>query len=336
MRARCCSTNAHPVVTSTPASQQCLTAAALMAASVEAAPVKPLVPRPSPYSDRDIGRRPRVAVHGQARGSITVDSARLRAHPAGRSEAAFRLPALPLSPELTTDGGWSHCVDGMENSKGNRFAGSELCDECGEPYSDSNYVATTADGSSYCGDCWDTFLGVTLVVGPQPLHAGAHNMCACSQDLSTEPWFTVERTVQQTPYCRSCSLAYWGMASSDFTVTIIDDNTEATGPSLSAPIVPSFTGSSPSALADRGFPSTTYETGMPLPGKTACTCGQCRNAHAARQHGRTPADTFVSRSTILLGMLRSLPGRQMSPPQPGRHVPQAALPRCMLPSLRGH
>ena len=36
-----------------------------------------------------------------------------------------------------------------ENLAGNRFGGSELCHACGQPHSDSNYVATDAEGESF-------------------------------------------------------------------------------------------------------------------------------------------------------------------------------------------
>ena len=100
----------------------------------------------------------------------------------------------------------------------NRFGATEICAECGRPYADSNYVATTADAESWCGDCWDAALGVTLVVTPQS--PGMH-ICACGHDLCTGSWFAVEQTEEQAPHCQSCCLDYWGLRCSDMTVTVI-------------------------------------------------------------------------------------------------------------------
>ena len=70
---------------------------------------------------------------------------------------------------------------------------------------------------------------MTLVMASDR-HPGA--LCACGHDILAEPWFTVDVSAQQTPYCRPCSLSYWGMSSSDFVVTILTDDSDTMGSSL--------------------------------------------------------------------------------------------------------
>ena len=199
------------------------TAADAMAASKQAASADPLEPRMVPRLDRDIHRRPRSMPNAEGYSSIAAaggdDGRRAQQH-VSRSMAVPRSTALPLARELASSDEEHHRMNGIEDAVGNRFARTELCGECGLRFSESNYVATTAEGQSWCGDCWDAYLGVTLVMASNR-HPSA--LCACGRDLHTDVWFTVDLAAQQTPYCRTCSLSYWGVSSSDFTVTIIND-----------------------------------------------------------------------------------------------------------------
>ena len=156
---------ASPVVTSAPASYRSYTAAASQAASLEATYGGSLVSRPVARHERDIGGQPRSASMDFAASLATRarNAAGAHAQPVGRYEAASSFTALPLSSGLATNDGWSHCVDGQEISKGNRFASSVRCSVCGFPSAVSIYVSTPLD-DSWCGDCWDAYLGVTLVV----------------------------------------------------------------------------------------------------------------------------------------------------------------------------
>ena len=172
-----------------------------------------------PRFDRDICEWRRNAPDGQPLTAASREYGR-RAQPVSRSVAASRSAALPLTHELATHDGGPYRTNDAENAISNRFARSELCSECGLRFADSNYVATTAEGRCWCGDCWDAYLGVTLVI-PSNLHPIA--LCECGRDLRAEPWFTVDLAAQQTPYCRSCSLSYWSMSGNEFAVTIIPD-----------------------------------------------------------------------------------------------------------------
>ena len=141
-------------------------------------------------------------------------------------------PPLGLNPLLASEQEatfeWSH--PDAENGEGNQFGGCQWCLECGMPHRDANYVAT-ADGVSTCGDCWDAYLGMTIIVvhdrlraslHARPTHPDAH-VCACGRGLLAGPWFAVEQTARQTPYCKSCCLAYWGVSDSEWKVTVIGD-----------------------------------------------------------------------------------------------------------------
>lgn len=227
------------------------TAAAAMAASVEAATAEPLARHSVPRFDRDICEGPRDSLNGVSITNVRVTAFR-RAQPDGRSEAASRWTALPLASGLATaDDSQRHCVDDMENEDGNGFAGRQLCGACDQPYSDSNYVATTADNSSWCGDCWDAYLGVTVVV-TTTLNPGIH-LCGCGHELYAGPWFAVDLAAQQVPYCRPCSLAHWGMSNSDFAVTTITDSITMGSGHIAS-----------SGLRDLGFPAAPFFSGLPL------------------------------------------------------------------------
>ena len=109
----------------------------------------------------------------------------------------------------------------MENQAGNRFGGSEICEACWQPHADANYVATDASGTSYCGDCWDTALGVTVVVRCRS-HTGTH-LCPCGNDLRRQQWFAVESVPSQKAHCEACCLDFWGLTAADMVVTAIED-----------------------------------------------------------------------------------------------------------------
>ena len=179
----------------------------------------PPQPRMVPRLDRDIHKWPRSTPNGQSSAAAGGDDGR-RAHHVGRFMAAPRSTSLPLAHEVATSDGEHHRVNDVENAVGNRFARTAFCNECGLRFSESNYVASTTEGLSWCGECWDAYLGVTLVIASN-LHPSA--LCACGRDIRTDLWFVVDVAAQQTPYCRTCSLSYWGVSSNEFTVTIIDD-----------------------------------------------------------------------------------------------------------------
>ena len=221
-----------------------------MAASSEASPATLLEAHAVPRFDRDICEWRRNAPDGQPLTAASREYGR-RAQPFSRSVAASRSAALPLTHELATHDGGPYRTNDAENAISNRFARSELCSECGLRFADSNYVATTAEGRCWCGDCWDAYLGVTLVI-PSNLHPIA--LCECGRDLRAEPWFTVDLAAQQTPYCRSCSLSYWSMSGNEFAVTIFKDEGNAMEASRGV-----FSGS-------RGLQQRTLSAAIHLPG----------------------------------------------------------------------
>ena len=148
-------------------------------------------------------------------------------------------------------------IDEMENQAGNRFGGSEICPSCEQSHADANYVATDANGVSYCGECWDTALGVTLLV--KCAFAPGDHRCSCGNDLRTEQWFAVEDTPGQQAYCQACSLSFWGFTNADMMVSAVKDGgidhvAQARGAHLrSSPMKPYDDASPPAGLSDRGF-----------------------------------------------------------------------------------
>ena len=96
--------------------------------------------------DRDVGVL-RGAVAGQTAQSThaTAQRAQALARPLdGQTEAAHRVGPLRLPIASGED---------EENLAYNRFGGDEFCQSCAQPHADSNYVATDANGISYCGAC---------------------------------------------------------------------------------------------------------------------------------------------------------------------------------------
>jgi len=169
--------------------------------------------------------------------------------PHQQMEAAHR--AGPLHPQCKSGN------DGSENLSGNRFGGTELCDACGQPHTDANYVATDANGISYCGDCWDAELGVTIITQCAVI-SGAH-MCACGNDLREEQWFAVECTPSQKAFCQACCLGFWGITNADMVVTAIQDRQpdrlelERGAHLRSSSNTPNDDASPSAGLSDRGF-----------------------------------------------------------------------------------
>ena len=226
----------------------------------KAAPRSPALP-PAPESVTSDGRSTFLGCYEDAQpqaqaGSTGVrraPSARAgerRGHPAQRIPA-YRFDSLPLSPEPAVNNYHNPYISRAENEQGNSFAGSAICSECTLPFTDSNYAATTFEGHSYCGDCWDAYLGVTLVFAS---NRHPSTLCGCGRDLQAEPWFAVDLAAHQTPYCRACSLSYWGMSGSDFAVTIFKDEGNAMEASRGV-----FSGS-------RGLQQRTLSAAIHLPG----------------------------------------------------------------------
>ena len=138
------------------------------------------------------------------------------------AQEAASAEAAPVEQRVPRSAlGVSGC-DSEENYASNRFDKSELCFECGNPHIDSNYVATTANGYTWCGNCWDVFYDVTIIVSPQ-LQRDREHSCPCNRDLYAEPWFAVDQTAQQTAYCSACCLIHWGLRRTDVTITVVDE-----------------------------------------------------------------------------------------------------------------
>lgn len=138
------------------------------------------------------------------------------------AQEAASAEAAPVEQRVPRSAlGVSGC-DSEENYASNRFDKSELCFECGNPHIDSNYVATTANGYTWCGNCWDVFYDVTIIVSPQ-LQRDREHSCPCNRDLYAEPSFAVDQTAQQTAYCSACCLIHWGLRRTDVTITVVDE-----------------------------------------------------------------------------------------------------------------
>jgi len=159
--------------------------------------------------DRDLGVRSAAANGAATRHApIRVRSAHAVARAPDQQLEAAR-SARPLEPLICGSG-----YDGMENLEGNRFGGDEFCQSCAQPHVDSNYVATDANGVTYCGDCWDATprsLGVTIIA--ECALALGTDLCACGKELRTERWFAVECTPAQEAFCQACSLNFWGFTA---------------------------------------------------------------------------------------------------------------------------
>ena len=132
-----------------------------------------------------------------------------------------------------------------------------MCSECGRPHSESNYVATDADGVTCCGDCCDAALGATIIV--QCAFAPGNHLCACGNDLRLERWFAVESTPTAAAHCQACCLSFWGLTSADMIVSAFTDSRMAHRDQEGGAHLPSSTltpyddASRPAGLSDRGF-----------------------------------------------------------------------------------
>ena len=72
--------------------------------------------------------------------------------------------------------------------------------ECDSLHVDSDYVATTADGHTWCDNHWKHIF-------PQLQREREHS-CPGNRDLYAEPWFAVDQTAQQSTCCSSCCLIH--------------------------------------------------------------------------------------------------------------------------------
>ena len=207
----------------------------------------------STLRDRDIDAL-RTSAMQQSMRAATISAQQMSAS-ANEQPLAWQMEAVSTSWPFQLQG--EAGVGRDENQAGNRFGASEICEACEQPHMDSNYVATDANGISFCGDCWDAALGVTIVARCQSF---ASSQCACGSDLREERWFAVSSTPLQTPYCQACSLSFWGFTAADMTVTAISDNrTPRRGRSrgahlpLGLAMKPNDDTSPCAGLSDRGF-----------------------------------------------------------------------------------
>ena len=265
------------------------------------------------FRDRDLGARSATAAEQTTRTASPAAARRASANATPperrRDQAAHR--AGPLLPSFASGDG------NFENLAGNRFGGCELCATCAQPHTDANYVATDADGVSYCGDCWNASLGVTVIV--RCTFGQDDHLCECGNDLRYERWFAAIDTPTPGAYCKACCLSFWGFNDADMTVSAIEDSlTDRTkgggGAHLHSSTATPNDDTSPCAgLFDRGFsngpvPSLlegcmnlsprTGESRLP----TACAhtrrahtpaCARCRSLRAAAHS----TDTNIGRGT---------------------------------------
>ena len=116
-------TDASSVASLSTSSCHCHTAVAQRAASMEATPTEQQSTHLVPRFDRDIRERPRSTSSGVSFTGAGI-AGRRRAQPIGRSEAASHSTALPLTPELATNDGWSAFLGDDEDDPRRSRAGS--------------------------------------------------------------------------------------------------------------------------------------------------------------------------------------------------------------------
>ena len=270
--------------------------------------------------DRDLGVRSAAANGAATRHApIRVRSAHAVARAPDQQLEAAR-SARPLEPLIRGSG-----YDGMENLEGNRFGGDEICQSCAQPHVDSNYVATDAHGVTYCGDCWDAALGVTIIA--ECALALGTDQCACGKELRTERWFAVECTPAQEAFCQACCLNFWGFTAADMIVSAVKDSriTRLERQERGAHLHPSWStpndDTSPLAgLSDRGF----------SPGQVPSTLGGCMNLspgpgeqmlpvlRAHDRHARTHTHAYTH--CLMLRTARPESGTKMGGARPRTHA----------------
>ena len=200
--------------------------------------------------DRDIGVR---ITTPYLRTSRAVAGARHPHTPARQHNRQTETVGHEGPLELQTQAGG----EDAQNLSGNRFGGSETCKECSMPHTDSNYVATDANGVSICGNCWDAALGATIVA--QCAFPPGDHTCVCGTDLRTEEWFAVDSTPMERAYCQECCVNFWGLTDKDMVVSTITDGRMAHRGQLGGAHLPSGMQtpnddtSQRAGLSDRGF-----------------------------------------------------------------------------------
>ena len=115
------------------------------------------------------------------------------------------------------------CTKGWQQTpeRGSYDRARENCRGCYRPFDvcaqTTTYLAWESDGYKYCGDCWNAYLGTSLVVAAM-LQPGVHKcgVHTCRKDLSSVPWFALEGDT----YCPSCSASFWTITGT-FTVESI-------------------------------------------------------------------------------------------------------------------